>query len=324
MTERLEHFTRRDGTREPFVLPVMGVFELGDDDKVVGWVVSDECDMGLGCTGADQYANLADQKSKVDRLRGFGDGRFMFANYGNGLLHTYWSTDTMDDLMQVVDVASADKYFYTSPHIWGITPDSPYWPKGATVASSGTYGWLVDQMKKYLDPAKLHPNWMFVEVARPYLSEDGSRVIEPNQLEGAVWSAIIHEARGIAYFQHSNDPTCGGYALIDCDQARKDKVRDVNAKIQALAPVLNTQSYVHDFANGTETMLKANGGSAYVFAGIGLLGKPGTKTFTLPPGIRGTVVKVVGEDRTIPVTNASFSDAFAAEYTHHVYEISLD
>ena len=28
MTERTEHFVRRDGSREPFVLPVMGVFEV--------------------------------------------------------------------------------------------------------------------------------------------------------------------------------------------------------------------------------------------------------------------------------------------------------
>ena len=36
MTERTEHFVRKDGSREPFVLPVMGVFELRDG-KVVAW-----------------------------------------------------------------------------------------------------------------------------------------------------------------------------------------------------------------------------------------------------------------------------------------------
>ena len=36
MTERTEHFTRRDGSREPFVLPVVGVFELRDG-KVAAW-----------------------------------------------------------------------------------------------------------------------------------------------------------------------------------------------------------------------------------------------------------------------------------------------
>ena len=36
MTERTEHFARKDGSREPFVLPVMGVFELRDG-KVTAW-----------------------------------------------------------------------------------------------------------------------------------------------------------------------------------------------------------------------------------------------------------------------------------------------
>ena len=36
MTERTERFVRSDGSREPFVLPVMGVFELRDD-KVAAW-----------------------------------------------------------------------------------------------------------------------------------------------------------------------------------------------------------------------------------------------------------------------------------------------
>ena len=36
MTERTEHFARKDGSREPFVLPVMGVFELRDG-KVGAW-----------------------------------------------------------------------------------------------------------------------------------------------------------------------------------------------------------------------------------------------------------------------------------------------
>jgi limonene-1,2-epoxide hydrolase len=36
MTERNEHFVRRDGSRDPFVLPVVGVFELRDG-KVAAW-----------------------------------------------------------------------------------------------------------------------------------------------------------------------------------------------------------------------------------------------------------------------------------------------
>ena len=297
--------------------------EIGTDGNVVAWLASDECDMGLGCTGGDENANLADQKSKVATIRGYNDGRFAFANYGNGLLHTYWAINTMGGLMQVVDVASADKYFYTSPHIWGITPDSPFWPNAAKVASSGSYGWYVDQMKRYQDPANRHPNWMFVEVGRPYLTEAGALVIQPEQIEGAVWSSITHEAHGIAYFQHSNDPTCGGYALIDCDQVRKDKVKAIDAQIKSLASIINTQSYEYDFGAGVDTMLKTSEGFAYIFTSVGLKQTTGPKTFKLPPGISGATVTVVDENRTIAVANGSFDDSFAAEYTHHIYKITL-
>jgi len=297
--------------------------EVGDDPRVVGWLVSDECDMGLGCAGKTAAENLAAQKKLAANLRSRNDGRFLQANYGNGVLDTFWAQGTMSGLVRVVDVASVDKYAYTSPHVQGIIPDSPHWPAGAEVASSGTYGWLGDRLQSYLDPAARHPSWVFVETARPYLTEAGSTVIQPNQIEGAVWSALIHEARGIAYFQHSNDPTCATYSLVDCDQARKDKVTTINAQVRSLAPVLNSQSYVWDARAGADTMLKAYNGNAYLFAGIGLKQSPGKKTFTLPPGLSGSTVSVVDENRTLPITDGTFTDTFAAEYTHHIYKIKI-
>ena len=65
--------------------------EVGSDPKAVGWFISDECDIGLGCTGSNAAENLADQTRKVNRVRAFGDGRFTMANYSNGILDTYWA-----------------------------------------------------------------------------------------------------------------------------------------------------------------------------------------------------------------------------------------
>ena len=298
--------------------------EVGSDPGVVGWFISDECEMGYsGCGDGDQYSQLAVQQSYVNKVNAYADGRFKQANFGNGILQTWWAPDTMDDHVRLMDASSADKYTYTSPHIWGITPNSPAWPSGATVSSAASYGWQADQMRKFQDPANLRPVWTFVETARPFLTEAGARTITPDQIEGAVWSAIIHEARGIAYFQHNNDSSCGVYSLIDCGQVLRDRVSALNAQVKSLAPVLNTQSYAYDFNNATDTMLKVYNGEAYIFAGIGLLESPGSKTFTLPAGINGTTVTVVGENRTLPVTNGRFTDSFAAEYTHHTYKITL-
>ncbi|ADX75038.1 hypothetical protein Asphe3_39500 [Pseudarthrobacter phenanthrenivorans Sphe3] len=308
-----------------FVLPQdeWSTAEVGQDPRAVGWFVSDECDIGLGCSGLDAAANLLDQQQKVDRIRGLKDGRFTMANYSNGVLDTYWAQGSMAELMKVVDVASVDKYAYTSPFVDDQLAHSPHWPNGAEPATSGAYGWLVDRMRSYQDPVGAHPNWIFIEAARPLLLEDGSLTISLEQMEGAAWSAIIHEARGLAYFQHNNGTTCGFYSLVECDADRLKGIRAINAGIQALAPVLNTQSYQYSFNTTTDTMLKEFEGSAYIFAGIGLTHSPGQKTFTLPAGVTASAVEVVGENRTLDVADGAFTDNFEAEYSHHTYKFSL-
>jgi hypothetical protein len=298
--------------------------ELGSDTRVVSWFVSDECDMGYsGCNSSDEYGGLAIQQDYVDKSRSYRDGRFLLANFGNGALRSFWSLNTMDDHIKLMDASSVDKYAYTSPDVRFEIERSPDWPVGVKSKRAAAYGWLQDQMERFQDPSNPKPNWVFVETAKPYLGEAGAETITPNQISGAVWSAIIHGARGIAYFQHNNNDVCGTYSLVDCSQTLKDAVRAINTEIANLAPVLNTQSYLWDFRAGADTMLKVKDGYAYIFAGVGLKDTPGSKTFTLPTGVSGSTVEVVGESRSISVSNRQFTDMLAAEYTHHVYKVSL-
>jgi hypothetical protein len=297
--------------------------EIGSDSNTVAWFISDECDIGLGCTGANAKENLVDQRNKVARVHAFGDGRFTMANYSNGVLDTYWAQGSMAELVNLVDVASVDKYAYTSPFVDNQMIQSPHWPVGANPVSAASYGWLADRLRAYQNPIGGHPNWVFIEAAMPLLNDPGSLTITPAQIEGAVWSAIIHEARGLAYFQHNNGSTCGFYSLVQCDQARLDRIKTINAGVQSLAPVINTQSYQFSFNDTTNTMLKAYEGSAYIFADIGLGQSPGLKHFVLPPGVTGSTVEVVGENRTLPVSGNAFSDTFDSEYSHHTYKVSF-
>lgn len=297
--------------------------EIGNDPNVVGLFANDECDIGLGCTGADTNENLADMKRQVSALRSRNDGRFINANYSKGVLDSFWAQGNMDEFMDVVDVASVDNYAYTSPDVGLAVTQSPHWTPGMSAMRSSTYGWLVDRMRTYQAPPGIKPNWMFVETAMPFLNDTGARTISPEEMEGACWSAIIHEARGIMFFQHNNDGVNGGYSLVECSEARKELIRASNAKITSLAPVINTQSYIWDFGPGVDTMLKAHGGWAYVFAEIALATEPGARTFRLPPSLAGTAVEVVGEGRTLNVRDRMFTDVFAFEYSHHVYRIAL-
>jgi hypothetical protein len=266
---------------------------------------------------------MAAMRAQVKALRSRNDGRFINANYSKGVLETFWARGTMNEFMSVVDCASVDNYAYTSPDTGVAVAASPHWPKGVPVARSATYGWLVDRMRAFQASPGVQPNWMLVETAMPYLSDLGAATITPEQIEGACWSAIIHEARGIVFFQHNNDGVNGTYSLVDAPLERQERIRAIVSGISVMAPVLNTQSYEWDFGSDTDTMLKVRGGVAHVFASIALGTEPGTRTFALPAPFTAAAVQVVGEDRSIPIRNSTFSDNFAFEYTHHTYRIPL-
>lgn len=289
--------------------------EIGSDPKVVGWHSSDEIEMNESY-GNDAGRIAANTKNSAS-IRAKNDGRFVQANFGNGVLETYWASGTMPKYITQVDLSSVDKYAYTSPAVDFELNRSPFSATKKNAASAGAYGWLQDQMEKFASPAGSKPNWVFVETAKPFLTESGAKVITPDQIEGAVWSSIIHGASGIAYFQHSNDGT-GTYSLITGPQANRDRVKMVNAQVQKLASVLNTQSYAWNFGAGLETMLKTSAGAVYIFAMTD--GSAGSKAFTLPGGLTGSVT-VVDENRTIPIVGGKFTDSFAAEFTKHIYKI---
>ena len=293
--------------------------EVASDPRVVGWHVSDECEMGSsGCNGTTETARLTEQQGLTAPLRGQNDGRFLQSNFGNGVLGTYWAPNTMSKFVNSVDVTSVDKYAYTSPAVDGVITQSWNWPKGKNPATSSAYGWLQDRMETFSGAAT--PNWVFVETAKPFLTEDGASTIAPDEIEGAVWNAIIHGAAGIAYFQHNNNGSCGTYSILQCGAALTAKITAIDQQVQSFAPVINTPSYRWNFGPGLDTSLKVSGGSAYIFAMTD--GTTGSKTFTLPQGVTGTI-KVIGENRTITPRNGTFTDTFPNEYTHHVYTIAL-
>lgn len=297
--------------------------EIGEDPLVVGLLAHDECDMGLGCGGENAQESLANMRLQVGALRARDDGRFINANYSKGVLETFWARGTMSDFMSVVDCASVDNYAYTSPATQQAIEASPHWPKGVPVARAATYGWLVDRMRAFQASPGTQPNWMLVETAMPYLSESGAVTITPEQIEGACWSAIIHEARGIVFFQHNNDGENGNYSLVESSLERREQVRATIAGIRSMAPVLNTQSYEWNFGGGTETMLKVHDGAAYIFASIAIGTEPGTRTFKLPTYFTAATLDVVGEERTIAIADFVFADDFNFEFTHHTYKVRL-
>ena len=311
--------------------------EVGSNALAVSWFIADEPDMNESF--GDENGRLAEVQDRVSDVVALADGRFTSMNIGNGVNRTFWSPNTVDNMVQAVDLCCVDQYCYTSPGVRSNVESSPDWP-GGSAHCAAAYGWLADQMYSF-QGATRKPFWVAVETKVPYLAESGSDIILYAEIEGAVWASIIHEARGILWFQHNGfyppdgdapetDPNTGvvtiqnTYSILDCEQTLTDYVEDIMARVRNVAAVINTQSFVFDWqATGIYTMTKIAGGFIYCFAHVAIGGATGSKIFTLPAGVSGSTAEVVNESRSVNIMSGEFDDTFAEEYSHHIYKISI-
>lgn len=260
-----------------------------------------------------------------------------YANFTQTVVSRDMTDDDAEALINdYTDVVSVDMYWYTIPFCdWDPYRAVYLLPvEQETCRTASSYGTVVEMLRQR-DAAdgELQATWQFVEVLNggpgegPFLGN-----IEPDQLRGAVMSSLIHEARGIVYFNQSLSGPCQGGNVIRLSQVQEDfcgaaqvaAAGEVNAQIHELAPVLNTQSYEHDAGPGLDTMLKAHDGYAYLFAMVDGSGPPGERRLDLPAGLAGGEAEVLFEDRTVPVVDGRITDTFTTESTYHVYRIPLE
>jgi len=315
------------------------VFWIGDKlnssftDSSTNWVgdfLDDEVD--------GRYTPAAGQAYLQSLVNKFGnDGRFKYANFTQMVMSQDMNqADAQKYVNGYTNAVSLDMYWYTIPYC-SQTPYRDVYVTPVTQANCRTassYGKTVQSLRKQ-DAAdgKLQPIWQFVENLNGGPGASAPAVyITPGQLEGAVMDSVINEARGIVYFNQSLSGSCQGGSIFRqsqvtsnfCGAAQVAAAKEVNNRIHSLASVINTQSYKYTFGPGLDTMLKAKDGSAYIFSMIDGSSKPGSRTFQLPAGISGKSVEVLNENRTIPVSSTgSFTDTFAAEYSYHIYKVTL-
>jgi hypothetical protein len=304
----------------------------------VGWVLADEADM-WGGAGAGKWTGKWPGQGDSCTPKGSGcgqdiqgtlhgklpkDGRMAYANYGKGVM--FWQSD--EDAAKFVNAYSAvvsnDIYWYTDGNVCKAEHEGPVLGvKEQNCRRAANYGLTVDRMRT-LDAAdgKRQPIYNFVEVSHP--SGDAALpTISGEQLAGAVVSSLIHEARGIIYFNHNFGGPCVSQHVLreKCGDAVRPAVTEVNRRITQLAPVLNTQSYEWTFNPALDTMLKAHDGSYYVFAMPGREGGTGEQTLTLPPGLKTSKAEVLFENRTVPLTDGRLRDTFSRESSYHIYRL---
>ncbi len=278
------------------------------------WFGADEIDMTNGPPGGNGIQELA------NILAGLPNDRAKIANFGKGVL--FWESDS--DAAQFVNEPGmawlgADKYFFTDPNI-DTAPGVINTNNGRVAAN---YAWIIDRLRSLENPVGSRPVWAVVELGWPFTetAAQGARAITPPELRAAVWQSLIAGARGIVYFNHSfGGPCTTEHILRDpCYAAIRSMVTSVNAQITQLAPVLNSPSDPSwgTASAGIRTMTKVYNGTHYVFADSSD-GNGHDATFAAPSG---TVATVEGENRTIPITNGSFTDNFADGNAIHIYRI---
>jgi hypothetical protein len=168
-------------------------------------------------------------------------------------------------------------------------------------------------------------------------------------LKALVWNAIIAGARGVTYFDanfasNCSSPTMGvGVLLSSSFSDIRTATTEVNAQVKALAPVINApfavptkDSQDQPTSNGYEThtgwdntnkknnlvnsMVKYYNNQFYIFAAPKASSLPSI-TFTIAGSPSG-VITVINENRTIPLSNGSFTDTFANDNTIHIYRVN--
>ena len=292
-----------------------------NDRTIVGWMHGDEPDNAQATkdpvTGQEGYGPCIPPARIVAdyaRLRAADPTRPILLNLGQGVANDDWigrgSGAKLQDYEEYVkggDLVSFDVYpaaSFDKPKgddlLW-------YVPKGVSRLMSWTGG------RKSI--------WNCVECTRI----GGTGKATPHQVRSEIWMALIHGSRGLIYFVHQFAPKFNEHALLDDPEMRAEVTR-INRQIHDLAPVLNSP----DVAQGAEVgsssvqiplaaMVKRRGKDLYVFS-AGMRNGATQGTFRLRGLHRVARAEVLGESRTIPVTDGVFTDAFQP-WDVHLYRI---
>ncbi|GAA1395069.1 LamG-like jellyroll fold domain-containing protein [Luteococcus peritonei] len=98
-----------------------------------------------------------------------------------------------------------------------------------------------------------------------------------------------------------------------------DRVEKVKARLQTHAEVFNSRSQNRRFNDKLYTRWwpSTPDGNSYLLAMQDIHETDGSYDYVMPEGV--TEVEVVDEDRTIKVSDGTFTDSFANEWEHHLY-----
>jgi Beta-galactosidase len=279
---------------------------------IKAWMQDDEPDNAqpllLGLHGTCIPAKEVVRRTQKIKTR--DPTRPVMINFGQGVVNEFWrgrgrcngDQSYYDLAIQGADIVSYDIYPVASrtPQVKGKLE---YVARGVTNlvkrAADGQSVWMVLETTA-LDPAR-----------RPI----------PAQVRAEVWMALIHGATGIVYFVHEFQPTFREDAIFRYPDI-VEEITKTNQMIKSLAPVLKGPS-IHGAVSVSSTtpiatMVKGFENTTYVFA-VAMQDSPTRVRITVRDR-QDARVRVLGEDRSVIITQGAFEDQFEG-YGVHLYQI---
>jgi len=290
-----------------------------DDPTIIAWMHSDEPDNARSLGASLGFGSpIPPEKIAEDyqRMKAVDSSRPILLNLGQGVAWDGWygrgkrnhHPEDYPEYLKGCDLASFD--------IYPVNHDSREVHGNLWFVANG-----VKRLARWSQGEK--PVWNCIECTA--IDNPGHKPT-PQQVRAEVWMSLIHGSRGLIYFVHQFKPAFHEAALLD-DPEMLAAVTRINRQITELAPVLNGPT-LHDAMTvqsknpqvPVATMVKQSGGATYLFA-AGMRDSATEATFTFA-GIKGdNSVEVLGENRTLPVTNGSFGDHFEP-WAVHLYKLS--
>ena len=277
---------------------------------------------------------------------------------GSGAAQLYTPIGTPDGTTRHIDVSSVDEYWFAGAH--STNPQPTQWSAGVLwnnstqvtvdqTARGSNYGSMIDAERKITGGTT--PIYAYIEDGGPYTQDTtAASYITPPELNWATWSSLIHGARGVIYFNDSFAQQSPGYSFWNMESTYYQtvqpgqtvsmyaQVKATDALIKQLAPVLNSPTAI-GYATVNNPGYE-NGVTQSQFSGIEVTAKDDNGQFYLLTDTRdsetqtnipatftladknATSVTVIGENRTIAVTNGVFTDTYATGATVHIYEVN--
>lgn len=289
--------------------------------NIIAWMHEDEPDnaqkfgarLGFGSPTPPERI-----QAEYRRMKNADATRPVFLNLGQGVAWENWygrgtrngNAEDYPRYLEGCDIASFDIYPVNHPRL-EVAGNLWYVPQG------------VERLRHLTNEQK--PVWNFIECTGINRSD---RKPTPIEVRAEVWMSLIHGSRGIIYFVHQFKPTFVEAALL-ADPEMLATVTQLNQQISSLAPVLNSPSITNalmirstNTAAPIAVLVKQAGGFKYVFA-VAMRPLETNVEFTLKNLSTSDTVEVIGENRSLPMSEGKFSDQFGP-WAVHLYRVRAE